>query len=431
MPGKDTSEDQRQHRLSQVGFWVGAGLTPLAAVLWLIGGAGQRLGGALGMLALAAVGLSMARRPQPTVSTNDWDDRLLGEFDALRAELRAEIVNAAQANRHALNTQVAALKRQLAEIRAETAGPAEAVRPASAVVGAVGVSAAARVPPTGAAGWPGDAVDPGAGPHRYRGGSAGEPLPVPTSQPIPTGGIYRHTETVQVTRSTYVDRSAVAGEPAESYLDYREPDDRTAGHQRAGRWREEHTAAEHRDWDNPDWGDRWSREADRERWQPSTPRRPAAEVDRWSGAEEPEFAAGRRWATVRASEDGRELQFAERRVARHRDGSADEVQIEDRWATVQRSGSDWDDPRSDGPRYDDPGYGASYGATRRGDSRYDDHRYDSPRRPEPAAALPAGGSWQERWEQAPARSRRYREPDERAEYASRRSDFEFDRERWR
>src|SRR5690606_34837328 len=196
----------------------------------------------------------------------------------------------------------------------------------------VGVSAAARVPPTGAAGWPGDAVDPGAGPHRYRGGSAGEPLPVPTSQPIPTGGIYRHTETVQVTRSTYVDRSAVAGEPAESYLDYREPDDRTAGHQRAGRWREEHTAAEHRDWDNPDWGDRWSREADRERWQPSTPRRPAAEVDRWSGAEEPEFAAGRRWATVRASEDGRELQFAERRVARHRDGSADEVQIEDRWA---------------------------------------------------------------------------------------------------
>lgn len=412
MPGVDT-DDQRHRWWPQAGLWVGVGLAPLAAVLLLVGGAGQRLGGALGVLAVAVIGLSVALRTPPAAATGGWDDRLFDEFDAVRAELRAEIANAAQANQHAVSEQLMALHRQLAAIRAEQAGLAETPRPASSVTGTAGVSAAARVPAHPGAGRPGGPAEPSTAPGRPRPGAAAEPLPVPTSHPVPTGGVYRHTETVQVTRSTYVD-GGVAAEPAESYPDYREPDDRV-GHWPAG----------HQDWDGSHWGtrerdrgerdrdrrarptgddwsgDRWSRGADGDRWQPDPERRPTGGVDQWAGDGSPEVTSGQRWASVRTTGDAREFRFGERRMARHRDGPGDEVRIEDRWAAVRQLG-----PGGDGPRHAEP------------------------------AALPPGGdtSWDERWEQAapsPRRGHRYRESDEPSDRAFHRREYEFSDERWR
>lgn len=491
MPDLDIGNRGLPQWLPRACIWVGIGAAPLAGLLLLIGGAGQRLGGFLGMLAVVAIGLSIALRPEPVAATAGVEERLYEEIDALRAELRAEIEHATRNGHHALEERLMGLVRQVEMLRAGAAAPAEPFHQVSSVAGAAAVAAAAVPIP----------AEPSArgrigGPVEVEGRSAWHrPEPAEVSRPI-TGSVYRHTETVQVTRSTYVDTGTF---PRPTDLDHSypesswpEPTRAAADAPAAERWRERpeeryasgrpgRRAARYSDDHHSD--DRYPEERypdDRypEDPQPSEDRyaesryadasphsdsRPAPSRrypedgryskrdryndrdryddrgrydgrgqydsrapyedrgqygrrgrydsgewsnDQWgeSDAGSPELRTGQRWASVRTSSDGRELQLGERRVARHRDEYGDEVRIEDRWAAVQQS-----DRGRGRPRHADP---------------------VEVERP----ALPPGGgtTWSEGWSDAATsagRGRRSREPEH--PYRTARPEFDDVDHHWR
>lgn len=118
------------------------------------------------------------------------------------------------------------------------------------------------------------------------------------------------------------------------------------------------------------------------------PAEPAEDRERrWDG-----MAAGDRWASVRADDDGRELRVGERRSSVRNDGRGTEFRVEDRWAALRR-----DEPR----RSDEYGE-ADWDSTFRSLSS------------RPAPALPAApGESPDRY--VDEGTRRYREDDRRRE----------------
>lgn len=496
MPDQVADYAQRGARLTPVLFWGGLGLAPLAGLLLLLGIGGLRAGALLGVLALVMIAVSIALRPDPTQVRMQLEEILLEELDRLRVEVREDIANASRATHQTVGERMGALQHLVESVRAERARFAA---PHSAVPTGVGQ------PPVGrpAAGHPG-AGHP-AGPRLAAGPPVGShpvtplgahpvgshpvtppPMAAPRSippQPVsgpaaagrpggrrsarhqepaqaapasprgraaappPTGGVYRHTETVHVTtRSTYVDEHAPNGDGARRYdggYSGRDWSDQVPRGRPAEPYEESWTDQKLRErygrrprpYDRADDADvtggeqPWSR--DSASWQPVS-----AEPVSGSGPSGPPGRPHhRRWD----GEPAGELRIGQRRAAaRHSDEHGTELRLEERWASLRRDEAGRgradhrgaDQPVSGYPvsGYPNGGYqrsdypGADYGHA--GDDREPEPDYTRPALPSSAERFgEVGGepSWNDSWEEPVRQSRGHRY----------RPEFELSDERWR
>jgi hypothetical protein len=170
MSAEDT--DRRANSAPLVLLWIAIALAPVAGTLLVLGGEGGllRAGGALAMLAvvLVALGSVLARAGTGPRAGGDVEAYLGHEIEALRADTRADISRATKTSHRVLAEQIAALGDTVEALR----GQIEVLR---SHVERNHLAAPAPV----AAG------------HNQVSGVAGVP-----------GGVFRHTETVQVTRQT-------------------------------------------------------------------------------------------------------------------------------------------------------------------------------------------------------------------------------------
>lgn len=375
MPASDTRDDQRGERVYSILFWVGVALAPIAALMLLISSGTGGLKGALGVVIISVIliGVSIVMRRDGEGLRTELEETVFDEIDALRADVRADISQAAQATHRAFGEKLQYLLDQLEATRAEL----EATRvQVDAIRHGITQPAPAQRHPASA--------------------SAHSGMPQASGRAGIAPGIVRHTETVQVTtRHTVMDphddgqrgttySSSSSSHPRrgdEAWAPPSEPrlrDDpwaEPAPRVREESWTEqrlreqldrvrEERGREREDRERDDHEDRWrSRDRDRDRdsrdsrdnWQSKE------DDDRWG-----DVRAGDRWASVRSDERGRELRMGERRAAVHSDSSGTELRIEDRWAAVRReagiAGGSWrfedEDQRLDG----------------RGDFPYRDHR---------------------------------------------------------
>jgi|GEM_PF-2614904 len=351
MSGAQSPQFGAAARFPSVVFWTGMGLTPIAAILVFLseGSSTARISAAVAILGVALVGLSVMMRANAVQPGPEFEALIAEEIELLRRDVRQDITSAVTAS-HANLTERLQLVRQHLEAARQ---PAEPVRGGYPPV-------AATAP-----------VATGAGSGRATG----------------TGrGVVKHTETVQVTRQTIVDRHDEAGttytasgsapvrhaastrrtepgygersRPRDGYPERgREPEPEPAerawaaapraesrAESRAAEPRAESWAAEPR---VESWTDQKLRErfGDPSRFAARTePEAGAAESGRWSGV-----GAGDRWAEVRADEHGRELHVGERRAAVRSDAGGTSVRIEDRWAAVRRQ-----EARNDEGRWAEP-----------------------------------------------------------------------------
>lgn len=435
-------EERRGGRRLTVLFWAGVGVAPLAALLLLFvdGDGSLRVATVLALLSVILIGLSVALRKDPEVMRGELEDALLDEIDALRDDVRHDIVTAARATHRQLSEKIHHLHESVETVRGEL-GPARLGYAHVEAAPAAVHGAAAGAGHGGPAGLPAGSGDRSAGMGRAR-------IPAP----VVGGGVVRHTETVQVTtRHTIVDphgqgqsgrgtvyggtvyggrdadpapagrhgRSAEWSEPAEEswteqrlrerFLAARASENRTDSRDRHGEARDdrvrsgpsglaEDRAGEGRarpgDGAGREAWERWGDARSPERDEPSRGGRRSRAYDRddddpgdderWSG-----MRAGDRWASVRTDDRGRELRMGERRAAVHSDESGTEMRIEDRWTSVRRDEPRprWgDDPRSH--RDDDLSplqrgddlralqRGEDLGSRHRGDDRWEANRFD-------------------------------------------------------
>ncbi|HZM75431.1 MAG TPA: hypothetical protein VFC19_06875 [Candidatus Limnocylindrales bacterium] len=433
-------------------FWVGVALAPLAALMLAISSGTGGIKTALGVVIISVIliGLSITMRRDGDGLRGEIEETVFDEIDALRADVRADITQAAQATHRAFGEKLQYLLDQLESTRAEleaTRVQVDAMRH--------GITQPAPV--------------------QRHSASAG----VPSAMAQATGragiapGVVRHTETVQVTTrhtvmdphddgqrgTTYSSHSrrgdeAWAPPPAEPRLRddpwadpprareeswteqrLREQFDRgqfgrgqfdggvergqsergqsergqsergqsergqsergqfdrgqsERGQSERGQFEREQFEREQfeRGQFEREQFERGREEAD-DRWRSRDSWQSKEDDDRW-----PEMRAGDRWASVRSDDRGRELRMGERRAAVHSDSSGTELRIEDRWAAVRReagiTGAAW--------RFDD-------------EQRLDVPRGDFPYRDRPAIT---GSDREERWSdyQQPEyeRERRYR-----------------------
>jgi hypothetical protein len=261
-----TREDDapRGRGLRNALFWAGVVLAPVAIGLLLLadGNTPLRIAAVLGVVAVVLIGLSGALRRDPETIRMDIED----EIESLRAELRNGIATAARGAHNAFGERLQALQQQVEALRgqldAARSGPRGPVPAAAGYQPHPNLPATAGPSPGYAATQP-YAATPAAAPavptQRF-------PAPEPAAeggQPH-AGGLFRHTETVQVTtRHTIVDdRGEGSGnvyggrrhredEAAHRGGDRRQGDYRAADHRPAG-----HRGAEldpyRSDWHRPD-----------------------------------------------------------------------------------------------------------------------------------------------------------------------------------
>jgi hypothetical protein len=171
MSAEDT--DRRAAAAPLVLMWIAIALAPVAGTLLVLGGGGGllRAGGALAMLAvvLVALGSVLARAGSGGRAGGDVEAYVGDEIEALRADIRADISRATKASHRVLGEQIAALGDTVEALR----GQIEVLR---THVERNHLAAPASIGP-----------GPGPGPGPVT-GVAGVP-----------GGVFRHTETVQVT----------------------------------------------------------------------------------------------------------------------------------------------------------------------------------------------------------------------------------------
>lgn len=455
MPAAETTATSglRSAKLLQLLFWAGVGLTPLAALLLLVGsGFVLQVAAVLAVLVVLLIGLSIALRREGDSVRSEVEELVYEEMDSLRDDIRGDITHAARATHGQLMERIGALQETVDALR----GQVEVLR------GQV-ERAAAQPPP---------------------------PPPQAGSAAVPPG-VLRHTETVQVTTKTMVvdptearagtvygsrpeipqqrrpDRSERApgrpderawGRPEqrpepypEHYEEHRHDPGR--GFERAERVgrseRSERTGWTERS-ERSEWVERsephreqprdhgreqprepsWSEQLLRERmdrggsgdWPGSEPRgggdwpqpqQPRGDVERggrrraYDPDDEDNVTGVRttdRWASVHSDERGRELRMGERRAAVHADETGTHVRIEDRWATVRHEEYYAEDPRSGGHR----------------DDRDDDGRYDAgretPRRS--AARRERERDWAEREPERGGHARGESRPEPRSETRS-------------
>lgn len=379
MPASDTRDDQRGERVYSILFWVGVALAPIAALMLLISSGTGGLKGALGVVIISVIliGVSIIMRRDGEGLRTELEETVFDEIDALRADVRADISQAAQATHRAFGEKLQYLLDQLEATRAEL----EATRvQVDAIRHGITQPAPAQRHPASA--------------------SAHGGVPQASGRAGIAPGVVRHTETVQVTtRHTVMDprddgqrgtgttyssssharRGDEAWAPAEPRLredPWAEPAPRAREEswteqrlrEQLDRVREERGTHDERVRDERDVRDDRVRDEhgrdeydDRRRSRDN--RQSKEDDDRWG-----DVRAGDRWASVRSDERGRELRMGERRAAVHSDSSGTELRIEDRWAAVRReagiTGAAW--------RFEDE----DQRLDARGDFPYRDHRDD-------------------------------------------------------
>ncbi len=408
MPATETQK-QRNTLLAAL-FWVGVGLTPLAAGLVLLSGGsfGLRLGVVLIVLAVVMTGLAVMLRPDGARVRTEVEEMVFEELDVLREDVREDIATAARATHKAFSEKLQQLYETVDMLRAQL----DAAR-------AQGYPAAAKAAPP----------------------PQGRPAPNPSvGTAMVGGGVVRHTETVQVTtRQTIVDPHAddhsgtVYGGSGTVYGGARPS--APAGAPTGRRAAEERPAERHADWVPRE--ESWTEQRLRERRAaeapperharddyPAEPReeyrldpgrrpRPFDRDDEPDAGDDPRWTdmrSGDRWASVRSDERGRELRMGERRAAVHNDGSGTELRIEDRWAQVRR-----EDARRRGEQWE-PEPGAGFGDLSGSWSAEPPAWERRGERPAlPAAPAEPASSWTEGWrdDREPVRRRRAEERDER------------------
>jgi hypothetical protein len=308
MPPSNAREDQRYARLFPALFWGGVGLTPVAALILLIGsGTGSlRFAVTLVLLAMVLIGLSITLRKESDTMRADLEETIYDEIDVMRGDVRDDIGHAVQATHRAFGEKMQYLLDQLEATRAElesTRGQLEALRQ----------TGPARISPSG-----------------QRQGVA--------------PGLVRHTETVQVTtRHTVMDPHEERGGTT---YGTRQPAYR--GSNSNGN----HANGNHANGNHANGDDSWTEQRLRDQlerrresnepisagsWQQGQPYEQHWSAPIVDDDDRPGLRAGDRWASVRADDRGREVRMGERRAAMHADGfGGTELRIEDRWAAVRR-----------------------------------------------------------------------------------------------
>jgi hypothetical protein len=282
MPAEDI--ETRNSAAPMVLLWSAVGLAPVAAALLVIGSEGTllRAGGVLAMLAviLVAVGSMLARSGRAGGGVEGY---VADEIETLRTDLRADITHAAKATHRVLSEKIMALTDTVEALR----GQIEVLRthvershltaPASAAPVSAGV---------GAASVPGGV----------------------------SGGVFRHTETVQVTtrQTTYDADRGTAGYGSAA----------VPGQRRADRTGE---PSGYQSQPAPSWQGTYQGRARAED-------RPSA--DTTSG-----YSATAGYASVpgqeaRAGRRSREMHLGERSAELRMDGSGTEMRVQDRWASM-------------------------------------------------------------------------------------------------
>ncbi|HEY6595236.1 MAG TPA: hypothetical protein VI011_14250 [Asanoa sp.] len=397
-----------------------------------------RIAAVLGIAAVVLIGLSVALRGDPETVRLDVED----EIESLHVELRNDIATAARATHKAFGEQLQAVQQQVEALR----GQLDAAR--SGPRGPVPATAGYQLPSYAAAAARPSPAYPGTQPYAATSAAALPaqrfPAPVPASQAGQphAGGLFRHTETVQVTtRHTVVDDRADGSGNVYGSRRHREDDEpayRGGDHRQGDHGATDHRAAGHRSaepdsyhsggyrpdehYPHSEYDYRYGRSDDHDRYGRSEGYRaddyPAAAApeeswtERWLRERRRDddqpysgVSAGDRWAAVRTGGGGRELRLGERRAELQADEAGAELRVEDRWASVRR-----EDQREAG---DYPGWGAerSWGESMAWPTTGDGGTGDGPARP----ALPAGGvdpaeawsaSWSEPAEREPARGGR-------------------------
>src|SRR5947207_11269260 len=132
MPASDTQQVRRGGQLPTVIFWSGVGLAPIAAALVLFSSeaGGLRVAAVLAILAVVLIGLSIALRPDARGMRAELEDALLDELDAVRAEVRQDMSQAARAGQRALTERVEQLSALVDSLRAQV----ESLRTGAAVM---------------------------------------------------------------------------------------------------------------------------------------------------------------------------------------------------------------------------------------------------------------------------------------------------------
>jgi hypothetical protein len=286
-------------------LWSGVGTAPVGGLLLVAGGDGflLRVGAFFVMVAVILVGVGALLARSRAGGRGGMEGYVEEEIEALRDDLRADIAHAAKATHRSLAERVSALTDTVEALR----GQIEVLR---AHVERSHLNAPQPPPPA--------------------------PAPV---QPSP--GVVHHTETVHVTRQTYVDDGGTvygAAKPVGVPGPRREPDPYPA--------------------------------------EPEPVRR-SAPVGRT------EQRMGERRASARADEHGSEMHVSERRAEVRVDPTAAEMHVEDRWASsVQHRG-----PAGEGPT----------GRRRRDEDDEPSGRWAAPPPPAPAPGAPrradVDGEW--------------------------------------
>ncbi|MEV8513393.1 hypothetical protein [Dactylosporangium sp. NPDC051484] len=369
----------RSTKLLQLLFWGGVGLSPLAALLLLVGsGFVLQVAAVLAVLAVLLIGLSIALRPGGDTVRGEVEELVYEEIDTLREDIRGDITHAARVTHGQLIERIGVLHETVDALRNQV----------DMMRGQLD-RAAAQAPP----------------PHPV--GSASVPQ-----------GVLRHTETVQVTTKTMVvdptePRSGTvygASPPPRAEIPQQRRSERPPSRpeprsgpvlDRPDQWagpgpehREEQRPHSDRGFDRPERAGR-SERSERSEWIERDPRRdergrderaredsreqprrdesreqawtehlldermagadsgdwpqsqPHGEVERRGGGrrrapdqdDEGSVSGVRttdRWASVHSDErGGRELRMGERRAAVRADETGTHVRIEDRWASVR------------------------------------------------------------------------------------------------
>jgi hypothetical protein len=314
MPASVAREELRGVKLLPALFWSGVGLTPIAALLLLIGsGTGSiRFAVVLVLVSMVLIGVSITLRRESESVRTELQETIFDEIDVMRGDVRNDIGHAVQATHRAFGEKMQYLLDQLEATRAElqsTRGQLEALHHASP-------------------------------------GRAGAQIPG-QRQGVPPG-LVRHTETVQVTtRHTVMD-----------------PHEERAGAH--GSRQAIHNGQNGHSYGDDSWSDQRLRDQLERRREASEPISPSgwreSPEERWAAPVSDErngMRAGDRWASLHSDDRGREFRVGERRAAMHSDGyGGTELRIEDRWAAVRREhgldGPGW------GSGYDDRDYDRDY-----------------------------------------------------------------------
>ncbi len=119
MPAPATPTARPGNPLLPALFWIGVGLAPLAAGLLLLGQSGGllRVAAVLAVVSIVLIGLAVGLRRDPDAVRGEFEHTLAEEMDALRDDVRDDIRTAARATHAALMREIVELRDDVDELR--------------------------------------------------------------------------------------------------------------------------------------------------------------------------------------------------------------------------------------------------------------------------------------------------------------------------